>query len=369
MAIIHETAHSADRQGWPLAPGAGIRAVVFDWGDTLMRVFPQHSGPMAGWPEVAATPGAAEALAALAGRYRLALATNAQDSDPLAIRTALGRAGLDRYLDTVVTARELGFAKPAAEFFRGALRRLGSTPDQAVMVGDSYELDVAGAKAAGLKALWYNPGRAACPEAHPAYDAEIVDMRALPAAVAGLRLPDIPTCLAWLAEQGASAGLVRHLRLVAAVAFRLAERLAAAGEPVDPLAAHRGALLHDLAKVSAQGTGVQHDDRAGQILRERRLPDLARIAERHAVWALVDPAKRPETWEERLVCYADRLADGDRLLGVEARLSALLRRRPDLVGEVARYRAAALALEAEIAGRLEVTPQALFAWVREQVAA
>lgn len=346
-----------------------LRALIFDWGDTVMRAFPQYSGPMAAWPEVAAVSGVGEALAALDGRYRLALATNARDSGALMVRAALGRVKLDGYFSVVVTSQELGVAKPAAAFFRAVLARLGCAPDEAVMVGDSYAADVAGAKAAGLRAIWFNPDRSPCPEPHPVYDAELSAMRALPAAVAGLRLPDIPTCLAWLAEQGVSGELSRHSNLVAAAAFCLAERLAAAGEPVDPLLTHRGALLHDLAKVSARGTGLQHDELAGRMLRARGFPDLARIAERHAVWALVDPARQPETWEERLVCYADRLADGDRLLGVEARLAALLARRSELGAEVARYREAGLALEAGIAGRLGLTSEALFAWLRGRLMA
>lgn len=346
-----------------------MRAVIFDWGDTVMRTFPQYAGPMADWPEVAAMPGAAAALAALRGRYRLALATNARDSDPMAVRTALRRGGLDGYFDLVVTAKELGAAKPAAAFFRAALARLGCAPDEAAMVGDSYDADVAGAKAAGLRAVWYNPAQAACPEPHPVYDAEIGRLADLPAALAGLRLPDVPACLVWLAGQGASDGLVRHVKLVAAAAFRLAELARVAGVPVNPLLAHRGALLHDLAKVSARAAHRPHDDLAGEILRAAGFPDLARIAERHAIWALVDPAKRPETWEEKLVCYADRLALGGRLVRPEERLAELLGRRPELAPDYARYRAAVLALEGEITARLGVPPDRLLAWLNQQTSA
>jgi len=34
-----------------------IRALIFDWGDTVMRVFPEFSGPMAHWPRVEAVHG------------------------------------------------------------------------------------------------------------------------------------------------------------------------------------------------------------------------------------------------------------------------------------------------------------------------
>ncbi len=230
-----------------------LRVLIFDWGDTVMRTFPQYTGPMADWPEVAAAPGATEALTELARHYRLALATNARDSGSLAVRDALRRVRLDGAFDVVATSKEMGAAKPDAAFYRAVLARVGCAPEEAVMVGDSYDADVAGAKMAGLRAIWYNPTQAACPEPHPAYDAEISHMAHLPATVAGLRLPDVPMCLAWLAEQGVSDGLVRHVRLVAAVAFRLAELLRVAGEAVDPLLAHRGGLLHDLAKFERAG--------------------------------------------------------------------------------------------------------------------
>ncbi len=344
-----------------------LRVLIFDWGDTVMRVFPRYTGPMARWPEVAAVPGVEAALAALAGRYRLALATNAADSGAALVRDALRRVGLDGAFSAVLTFRELAARKPDAAFFGAVLAHMGCAAHEAAIIGDDYANDVAGAAAAGLRAIWYNPAHTPCPEPHPAYDADIAEMAALPTAVANLRLPDMPICLAWLAEQGASPGLVRHVKLVAAVAFRLAERLAAAGEPVDPLLAHRGGLLHDLAKVSARATGAPHNLAAGELLRARGFADLARIAERHAVWALLDPVHRPETWEERLVCYADRLADGGRLATVDERMDALIARRPELAANLERYRAEAKGLEREIAGRLGLAPGEMFEQLKEGI--
>jgi putative hydrolase of the HAD superfamily len=343
-----------------------LRALLFDGGDTVMRVFPGQPGPMAEWPQVAAVPGIAETLAELASRYTLAVATNAGDSGAVQVRAALRRVALDHFFAAIVTPQEAGSRKPEPAFFRAVLEAVDCSPEEAAMIGDDYVADVTGAKAAGLRAVWFNPDRRPCPELHPAYDAEIANVTALPAALASLRLPDVATCLAWLAEQGASPELIPHVRLVAAVAFRLAERLAAGGKLVNPLLAHRGGLLHDLAKASVREAGKPHDLLGGEMLRARGHDDLARIAERHAVWALLDPARRPETWEEKLVCYADRLADGDRLAGVEVRLDGMIRRRPELAVELERYRAAALALEREIAARLKLTSEDLFAWVMQE---
>jgi FMN phosphatase YigB (HAD superfamily) len=170
------------------AEGA-IVAVVFDWGDKVMRVFPEYAGPMADWPQVEVVEGAAAALAALLPRYTLVLATNAADSGAPLVCRALARAGLEGYFRTVLTARELGAHKPDPAFHAAVLRRLGCPPGAAVMVGDDYAADVAGARHAGLRAIWFNPAAFPCPADVPLHDAEVRSMAELPAALDRLPSP------------------------------------------------------------------------------------------------------------------------------------------------------------------------------------
>ncbi|MCI4337912.1 MAG: HAD family hydrolase [Thermoplasmata archaeon] len=72
--------------------------------------------------------------------------------------------GLAPLVDLLLTSEEAGYAKPSAEIFRLALRRLRAAPPEARMVGDSFESDVVGARSAGIPALWFNP-RALAPPA------------------------------------------------------------------------------------------------------------------------------------------------------------------------------------------------------------
>lgn len=63
----------------------------------------------------------------------------------------LFRLGLLQLVDAIVTSEELGVEKPAPEMFEEALRRLGiANPEDASVVGDSLERDIAGAKALGI---------------------------------------------------------------------------------------------------------------------------------------------------------------------------------------------------------------------------
>jgi putative hydrolase of the HAD superfamily len=97
-----------------------------------------------------AYPEVPEALARLrAGGARLAVVSNWDVS----LHDVLERTGLRPLVDAVVISAEVGVAKPQPAIFHAALERLGATAADALHVGDSLELDVAGARAAGLRAV------------------------------------------------------------------------------------------------------------------------------------------------------------------------------------------------------------------------
>lgn len=130
--------------------------VLFDWGDTLMRVFPEYRGKMKDWPKVQEISGARKALHALHGRIGIALATNAADSEESDIRQALERADLNAFIKRIYCARSVGARKSSPEFFSYVVKDLRVPADHLVMVGDEFAEDVEAAQAAGLRAVWFN---------------------------------------------------------------------------------------------------------------------------------------------------------------------------------------------------------------------
>jgi putative hydrolase of the HAD superfamily len=56
-------------------------------------------------------------------------------------------------VDAVVGSKAHGHVKPHASIFVAALEALDVSPDEAVMVGDSYEDDIEGARALGIRAI------------------------------------------------------------------------------------------------------------------------------------------------------------------------------------------------------------------------
>jgi putative hydrolase of the HAD superfamily len=80
---------------------------------------------------------------------RLVVVSNWDVSLPGVLR----ELGLTRCLDGVVTSAGAGVRKPEPEIFERALALVEVGPEEALHVGDSPEEDVAGARAAGIRAV------------------------------------------------------------------------------------------------------------------------------------------------------------------------------------------------------------------------
>ncbi len=174
--------------GGPGPGDKGIDVVFLDWGNTLMVDNGMREGPMKDWEKVEAEAGAQEALTRLRARYRLVVATNAEDSPGSHVRMALARVGLDDLVDDVVSSADVGDHKPNYAFFRAALLREGDgglplDPRRTVMVGDGTTNDIAGARRAGMRTIWYNPTKRRFPDGAPPPDAVVRKLADLPAAV------------------------------------------------------------------------------------------------------------------------------------------------------------------------------------------
>jgi len=71
-------------------------------------------------------------------------------------RIKLARCGLTDLIISLVTSEEVGSVKPDRKIFEEALARATVTADEAVMLGDAWSTDIAGALGAGIRAVWLN---------------------------------------------------------------------------------------------------------------------------------------------------------------------------------------------------------------------
>ena len=97
-------------------------------------------------------PGAIEALHHFRDRgVRLALVTNGTSADQ---RRKIVRFALAPLFDCIVIEGELGVGKPDERIYRYALARLGSAPEEAWMIGDNLEWEVAAPQRLGMIGVW-----------------------------------------------------------------------------------------------------------------------------------------------------------------------------------------------------------------------
>lgn len=94
-------------------------------------------------------------------------------------RAKLDLLGVAALVDFAIISEEFGAWKPDPSIFHEALRLGDATAGEAVFVGDSAEYDMAGARAAGVRAVWVNRTGRPWSEAAPPPDHEIRDLRSL----------------------------------------------------------------------------------------------------------------------------------------------------------------------------------------------
>jgi putative hydrolase of the HAD superfamily len=130
--------HALLDAGYPQAEASDLAEAGF-------QTFLQARHQVALFPEVHPT------LEQLANRFILGVLTNGNAD--------VRRLGLADYFQFALCAEELGVGKPDPHPFQEALKRGGVQPEEGVHIGDHPSDDIAGARRAGMKAIWFNPAR------------------------------------------------------------------------------------------------------------------------------------------------------------------------------------------------------------------
>lgn len=140
-------------------------------------------------------------------------------------------------------------------------------------------------------------------------------------------IPNEQQALEILEKVGLPEHIIEHSKRVAETAAELAERAETNGILVDMEVLIIGALLHDIGR--AKTHEISHGFLGGQILRDAGIDErVVRIAERHVGAGLGEHHGFPydlfpETIEEKIVCWADKLTGKDRRLTPEEALDEL----------------------------------------------
>lgn len=101
-------------------------------------------------------PDTVEVLEYLKPQYRLHIITNGFEEVQ---HKKLRNSGIYDYFDHIIDSEMAGVKKPDPYIFTLALQKAGVTAGNSLMIGDSIEADILGAKAVGLHTLHFNPNK------------------------------------------------------------------------------------------------------------------------------------------------------------------------------------------------------------------
>lgn len=141
-----------------------------------------------------------------------------------------------------------------------------------------------------------------------------------------MNFPTREEALRIMYEAGCSQRVINHCISVTEVALRIVQSFTQRGFEVDFDLVETGAMLHDLGRSKTHT--VEHGAIGGKLARKKGLPEsLARIIERHVGAGISEEEAMkiglpggnyiPETLEEKIVSYADKIIEGDRQVNIE----------------------------------------------------
>jgi FMN phosphatase YigB (HAD superfamily) len=99
-------------------------------------------------------PERTQVLEALKTRYPLGLLSNF-DSAETGLRI-LATHGLQLYFSAIHISEAIGYRKPRREAFLQTAVAMGVAPREALFIGDTFALDVVGAKGVGMDVAWFD---------------------------------------------------------------------------------------------------------------------------------------------------------------------------------------------------------------------
>jgi putative hydrolase of the HAD superfamily len=98
-------------------------------------------------------PNTHKTLEYLSGRYNLYVLTNGFTEVQ---KLKMKNCNLNKYFKRMITSDQVGFQKPRKEIFDFALKSSNAKKSETVMIGDDLEVDILGAKHAGIDQIYFN---------------------------------------------------------------------------------------------------------------------------------------------------------------------------------------------------------------------
>lgn len=180
----------------------------------------------------------------------------------------------------------------------------------------------------GWRTVWLNREGSLSPDTLPVQDVDLRSLDKLSQVPSLLTKPTLSQCLAWWEEWRMPDNVQQHVTAVAWCAYVLAVLMRNRGIDLDPVLTHRGGLLHDIDKIQTLKQDGSHGEAGADFLEALSFQDVSAIVRGHIMHKILEPNADDRPWEVKLVFFADKLVEGDRIVPFDVRLEKLMGRYP-----------------------------------------
>ena len=134
-------------------------------------------------------------------------------------------------------------------------------------------------------------------------------------------IPSREQCLDILNKNKTPSNVISHCETVCRVAEEIADKLIAKGVNVNKNLVIAAALLHDIEREKKD-----HIEEGAKLIKSLGFPEVSKVIKKHSLYKVEDPARQPQTYEEKIVFYADKRVKGNEVVSLEERFADLKKR-------------------------------------------
>ncbi|MFH0875385.1 MAG: HDIG domain-containing metalloprotein [archaeon] len=142
-----------------------------------------------------------------------------------------------------------------------------------------------------------------------------------------MNIPSRKDCMDLLMHDFPPQNIIEHSLVVNRISVFIAKKLAENGFEINVPLVDAGSLLHDVKKWH----NIKHDEKAnhgeeGKKFLLKNYPEVAQIVKKHMLYEIYDPGL--SSWEEKIVFYADKIVNNDKIVTLKERFIYLNSRYP-----------------------------------------
>ena len=133
-----------------------------------------------------------------------------------------------------------------------------------------------------------------------------------------MNIPSREKCLDILTKNKTPSIIIEHTKEVCKVAEDIAEKLLKKGMKLNKELVTAASLLHDIERAKDN-----HIIEGANLLKSLGYPEVSEVIRKHSLYKLKDSDRQPRTIEEKIVFYADKRVNGNKIVSLKERFDAL----------------------------------------------